>query len=174
MFWSLSEMTAGQSATLSWCLAPLCDPWPDFAFLLFDTYFLLHIWRPLWREDGAVVCSALTQWSQSRRSPNDTLLSHLSLPQLAGPGPRIYISHEQDGPVIPREQGSLFVATNDSQGYGGVMLTCFHTELIVLLRQTRLLFHYVWHPVTSWDIPSDNGFCFQGNIIKGSPRWDSV
>jgi hypothetical protein len=48
--------------------------------------------RPLWREDGSVICSAICQWSESRRTQNSTLLSHLRL------------------------LGSLSVASYDSQG----------------------------------------------------------
>jgi hypothetical protein len=40
---------------------------------------LLVLGRPLWREDGAVICSAICQWSESRRTQNYTLLSHLRL-----------------------------------------------------------------------------------------------
>jgi hypothetical protein len=43
----------------------------------------------------------ITQWSESRRTRNHTLLSHLILSQPEGTGPRIYISQEQGGPVIP-------------------------------------------------------------------------
>jgi hypothetical protein len=35
--------------------------------------------RPLWREDGSVICSAICQWPESRRTRNRTLLSHLRL-----------------------------------------------------------------------------------------------
>jgi hypothetical protein len=35
--------------------------------------------RPLWGEDGSVICSAICQWSESRRTHNHTLLSHLRL-----------------------------------------------------------------------------------------------
>jgi hypothetical protein len=59
------------------------------------TFFLLHVGRPLRREDGYVICSAITHWLESRRIRNHTLLSHLRLLQLGGPGPRIYISLEQ-------------------------------------------------------------------------------
>jgi hypothetical protein len=33
---------------------------------LFDNYFLLHVGRPLWWEDGSVICSAITHWLESR------------------------------------------------------------------------------------------------------------
>jgi hypothetical protein len=45
--------TDGQSASSSWCRAPLWSRWPDFT--------VLHIGRPLWREDGSVICSVITQ-----------------------------------------------------------------------------------------------------------------
>jgi hypothetical protein len=47
-----------------------------------------------------VVCSANTHWSESRRTHNYILLSHLRLTQLGGPGPRIHIPQEQGDPVI--------------------------------------------------------------------------
>jgi hypothetical protein len=68
---------------MSWCRAPLWGPWPDFtcSFLLPENWnwkkFVLG--RPLWREDGSVICSAICQWSESRRTHTHTLLSHLRL-----------------------------------------------------------------------------------------------
>jgi hypothetical protein len=35
--------------------------------------------RPLWREDGSAICSAICQWSESRRTDIHTLLSCLKL-----------------------------------------------------------------------------------------------
>jgi hypothetical protein len=43
---------------------------------------------------------AVTLGSKSRRTHSHILLSHLRLPQLGGPGPRIYIPQEQGGQVI--------------------------------------------------------------------------
>jgi hypothetical protein len=48
-------------------------------------------------------------------------------PQPGGPGPRIYIPQEQGDPVIPPGTGFPFVASNDSQGNGGGILTRLHT-----------------------------------------------
>jgi hypothetical protein len=53
----------------------------------------VEVFYSLWREDGSVVCSAICQWSESRRTHNHTLLSHLRL------------------------LGSLSVASYDSQGW---------------------------------------------------------
>jgi hypothetical protein len=49
-------------------------------------------------EDGSVICSAICQWSDSRRTHNHTLLSHLRL------------------------LGSLCVASYDSRDYCGSIL----------------------------------------------------
>jgi hypothetical protein len=64
--------------------------------------------RPLWREVGSVICSAITHRLESRRTHNQILLSHLRLPQPGGPGSRIYIPQEQGGPVIPPGTGFPF------------------------------------------------------------------
>jgi hypothetical protein len=53
-------------------------------------------------------------------------VSHLRLTQPGGPGPRIYIPQKQGGPVTPQALGSLLVASYDSQGYGGGILTHLH------------------------------------------------
>jgi hypothetical protein len=86
-------------------------------YFLSESCCLVSMGCPLWREEGSAVCSAITQWSESRRTRNHTLLSHFRLPQLGGPGARIYIPQEQGGPVIPPGTGSLYVASYDSQGY---------------------------------------------------------
>jgi hypothetical protein len=69
--------------------------------LLSEICGLVSVGFPLWREDGSSICSVITQWSESLRTRNHTLLSHLTLPQPGGPGSRIYIPQEQDSPVIP-------------------------------------------------------------------------
>jgi hypothetical protein len=59
--------------------------------LLSEICGLVSLGRPLWREDGYAICSVITQWSESRRTRNHTLLSHLRLPQPGGPGsPYLY------------------------------------------------------------------------------------
>jgi hypothetical protein len=76
------RLTVSQSVSMSWCRAPLWGPWPDFTFffLLPENCFALRLGNTLWREDGSVICSAICQWSESRRTHNHTLLSHLRLP----------------------------------------------------------------------------------------------
>jgi hypothetical protein len=50
-----------------------------FSFLRRKIALLFILGRPLWREDGSVICSAICQWSESRRTHNHTFLSHLRL-----------------------------------------------------------------------------------------------
>jgi hypothetical protein len=50
------------------------------------------------------------------------------------PGPRIYIPQEQGDPKIyPQALGSLFVASYDSQGYGGGIRTGLHTAGVLII-----------------------------------------
>jgi hypothetical protein len=92
-----------------WVSGPFWCPWPHFNFLcLTITFSLLHVGRPLWREDESVICSAITRLLEQRRTHNHILLSQLRLPQPGGPGLRIYIPQEQGGPVIPPGTGLPF------------------------------------------------------------------
>jgi hypothetical protein len=70
-------------------------------YFLSESCGLISVGRPLRRYGGSAICSAITQWSESRRTSNHTLLSHLRLPQPRGPGSRIYNPQEKGGPVIP-------------------------------------------------------------------------
>jgi hypothetical protein len=83
--------------------------------LLSEIYGLVSMGRPLWREDGSAICSVITQWSESRRTRNHILLSHLRLPQPGGSVSRIYIPQAQGGPVIPLgiiQYSSAFLRTS--------------------------------------------------------------
>jgi hypothetical protein len=64
-----------------------------FPFFCRTTPLFFVLRCPLWREDGSVICRAICQWSESRRTHNHTLLSHLRL------------------------LGSLSVASYDSEGF---------------------------------------------------------
>jgi hypothetical protein len=99
---------------------PFWGPWPDFNFLcLTVTFFLLHVGRPLWQEDG--VCNLQCNHSLVRVH-NHLLLSHLRLPQHGGPGPS-YIPRKRVAQSYPRALGSLFVASYDLQAYDRGILT---------------------------------------------------
>jgi hypothetical protein len=63
-----------------------------FPFFCRKIALLFVLEHPLWREDGSVICSAICQWLESRRTRNHTLLRHLRL------------------------LGSVSVASYDSQG----------------------------------------------------------
>jgi hypothetical protein len=52
------------------------------------------------------------------------------LPQPQGQGPHIYIPQEQGGPVIPPGTGFPFVASYESQGYGGGIRTRLHARYL--------------------------------------------
>jgi hypothetical protein len=84
------------------------------------------------------------QLTHSRvRVPRDSwphyTFSDWRLPQSGRPGPRIYIPQEQVSPVIPQALGSDFVASYDSQGYGGGTRTGLYTGLLELLKVTLRL-----------------------------------
>jgi hypothetical protein len=63
-------------------------------------YFILHVWLPLWRENGSYIAVHITHWSGSRRTPNYILLPHLDS-QLGGPEARTYIPKERGDVMIP-------------------------------------------------------------------------
>jgi hypothetical protein len=58
--------------------------------LLSEICGLVSMGRPLWREDGSAICSVITQWSESLRTRNRTLLSHKHRME--------YINQEQQKP----------------------------------------------------------------------------
>jgi hypothetical protein len=62
---------------------------------------------PLWREDGSAVCSAITRWSESLRTRNHTLLSHLRLPppKLEGQVPVCIFPRNRVAQLYPRALG---------------------------------------------------------------------
>jgi hypothetical protein len=122
--------TDSQSASSFWCRAP--------QILIFFLWHLCHVGHPLWRENRSVICSAITHWLESRRTRNHTLLSHLRLPQPEGQVP-IFISRNRVAQLYPRALGSLFVASYDSQGYGGGILTYHHTGTTQILELEFLL-----------------------------------
>jgi hypothetical protein len=56
-----------QSTSSSGYRASLWDPWPDFILFFFfrlTITWLFFLRRPLWRENGSVVYSGITHWSQ--------------------------------------------------------------------------------------------------------------
>jgi hypothetical protein len=132
---------------------------------------------------------AVTLGSKSRRTHDHILLSHLRLPQLGGPGSRIYIPQEHGGPVIalgtgsqpggpgpciyiprnmvtkiyPRAMVSLSVASYDTQDYGGDILTLLHMRKLPPCRSQKSY----W----SWSWPCGRQSVDQFILVSGSPLW---
>jgi hypothetical protein len=53
------RQSVGQFVLVS---CPSWSTWPDVTFIWVTiTFFIFHVGRPLWREDGSVICSAMTQ-----------------------------------------------------------------------------------------------------------------
>jgi hypothetical protein len=98
----LVSQSVSQSVSLG--IKYLCGTCDQIVFpvgmLLSKICGLVSVGRPLWGEDGSAICNVITQWSESLRTRNHTLLSHLRLPQSGGPGSCIY---------IPQEQGYYFL-----------------------------------------------------------------
>jgi hypothetical protein len=72
--------TDGHSVNMSWCRAHsgTCDQMlHPIGRLLSESCGLVSVRHPLWRVDGSVVCSAMTQWSGSSRTRNHTLLAEI-------------------------------------------------------------------------------------------------
>jgi hypothetical protein len=75
-------------------------------------------------------------------------VSDSRLPQPGGPGPRIYIPQEQDDPVIPQILDSHFVASYDSQGYGGGIRTFLHMGLCLINHiESEIILNNIWNSV---------------------------
>jgi hypothetical protein len=124
--------TDGQSVCLG--IENPCGTWDQIllpvGMLLSEICGLVSVGRPLWREDWSAICSIITQWSESRRTRNHTLLSHLRLPQPGGPGSRIYIPQEEGGPVIPQGTGWQYDRQKTSK------ILCHYTHVVFLARSS--------------------------------------
>jgi hypothetical protein len=88
----------------------------------------------MWGTVSDEIAAGPRQRNHSRvRVPRDSwshfIVSDSRLPHSEGPGPHIYISQEQGGPVIPSGTRFHFVASYDSQGYGGGIRTGLHTRI---------------------------------------------
>jgi hypothetical protein len=104
-------MVEGQSVSLPWCQTTIWDLWPFFL----SPWILLDSWSLFWVSSltRGLICNLLAQirvtlGSKSGTSRDHHLLSHLILLRAEGPGPCLYISQAQGGPVIPRGTGFPF------------------------------------------------------------------
>jgi hypothetical protein len=79
--------------------------------------------------------------AQSCKTHGHILLSHLRLPQPGGPGPVFISPRNRVAKLYPRALGTLFVASYDSHGYAGGILTFLNTGLKISVQITRPLYH---------------------------------
>jgi hypothetical protein len=101
--WVTLRLTVSQPVTMSWCWAhsATCDRiLLPVGRLLSDNCILVSAGCPVWRENESAVCSAITQWSESSRTHNHTLLSHLRPPIW-----RARFTYPPRCPVIPPGTG---------------------------------------------------------------------
>jgi hypothetical protein len=120
--------------------------------------------HPLWREEGSVIylynCFwALPEQSFSGRSPAElTTIFYRHIQDslnLEGQVPVFISPRNRVAQLYPRALGSIFVASYDSQGYGGGILTRLHTGL-----QTKWNYkknysstsHRLFLPICLWSV----------------------
>jgi hypothetical protein len=124
-------MTDGQSASLSWCQAPILGLRPDLYYC--QTVAGLLMWgagRSLTRERICGVqlllflASAVILGSESRGTCDHILLSQIrDFPNLEGQVPAFISPRMRVAQLYPQALGSRFVASYDSHGYGGSIRT---------------------------------------------------
>jgi hypothetical protein len=85
--------SVSQSVKMSWCWvhSGTCDLiLLPVGRLLSETCSLVSVGRPFWREDRSAACSSITQWSETRRIRNHTLLSSATPPTWRARFPYLY------------------------------------------------------------------------------------
>jgi hypothetical protein len=115
-----------QSASLSWCQAPIWGPRPHF-------YCCQLRAGPLWREDESVVYNCC--WSspaQSFSAPSSAGLMMIfsqirGSPNMEGQFPLFTSPRNRLARLYPHVLESLFFASYESQDYGGGIRTRLHT-----------------------------------------------
>jgi hypothetical protein len=158
-------MTDGQLVSMSWCWAhfgtfdKILSP---VGRLLSESCGLVSVGR----EDGSAVCSAITQWSKSRRTHNHTIMSHLRLPNLDSQVPVFIFLRNRVAQLYLWALGSLYVASYHSQGYSGGILT--------LSQNWRARSLHIHPPGTGWSSPKSksryNQQLVNQYVLVSSPR----
>jgi hypothetical protein len=115
----------GQWANLSWCQAPIWDPRQDFYYSQIVAGFLM--WGALSGERAVCRLQLLLALASAVILGSDTLLPQIRVsPNLEGQVPVFTFPTNRTAQLHPHELGSLFVASYDSQGYGGDIRTRLH------------------------------------------------
>jgi hypothetical protein len=130
---SQSYLTSdGQSASLSWCQAPIWGLRPDFYYC--QTVAGLLMWGALFDERMGLLFTIAAGSRQRSHSWVQVLwdswpyftVSDRDSPNLEGQIPVFISPRNRVSQLYPQALGSLFVASYDSQGYGGGIQTCLH------------------------------------------------
>jgi hypothetical protein len=118
-------MTNGQSASLSWCRAPIWSPWPEYCFLC-DICRFLDVGHPLWREDGSVIYLYNCFWDLQKlllSGPSPTELTTIlyglirDAPHLEGHVPIFVSPRNRVAQLYLQELCFLFTTSYNSQIY---------------------------------------------------------
>jgi hypothetical protein len=138
--------TDGQPASLSWSKTPIWGLRPDL-YYMYDSYGLVLVRRPLWREVGSVFCMCC--WP-------------LPVQSFSGPSP---LGLETIFYCLTFAT-SLFVASYDSQGHGGGIRPRLHTGIY---EEWPFIAREVLYPIskecnhhTMGNLP----VCYQGNEVQ--------
>jgi hypothetical protein len=143
--------------------------------LLSDICGLPVLGRPPWREDGSVIYS-YSSLPLSGPSPADLMTTFYCLiwdsPNLEVQVPVFISPRNSVAQLYPRALGSLFVASYDSQGYGGGIITRLHTGLIYG-RANKCVYIYIY--ICVWHL----NVCRSGGITpplltSALDRWECV
>jgi hypothetical protein len=142
------------SLTVSWQVRLGIGP-PTRFLLLSDIYGLHVVGRPPWRENEFVI---YLYNSLSCPSPAELMTTFCSLvldsPNLEGQVPVFVSPRNRVAQMYSRALGSLFGASYDSQGYGGVILIRLHTgQCIFKIRRS-----FIQGAASSlWQLPYEKG-----------------
>jgi hypothetical protein len=103
--WICYQRSVGQYVLVVGC--PLGPITSFYMFFSSDKYLLLHVGRPLWREDGSVFCSAHHSPVRVTKDPQPYVtVSFLRLTRPGGPSPRSHIPRNMVAQLNPRTRGS--------------------------------------------------------------------
>jgi hypothetical protein len=97
------------------------------SFFCIENCEFLDVGHPLWREDGSVIYLYNCFGSESRKTQTIFFCLIWDTPNLEGQVPVFISPRNRVAKLYPRALGSLFVASYDSQDYGGGILTRLHT-----------------------------------------------